>query len=109
MVVTDKCLERFPTLSTGIRLTGKRNPLLPGCDYNTLAYSYGLTSHSCYCSGRFEMERELGTMMNAFLGVDEDGFFLVEVEDTDFEDWRIPKVVVESTSSVKRGDHEDCV
>ncbi|KAG2282753.1 hypothetical protein Bca52824_053973 [Brassica carinata] len=27
--------------------------LLPGCDYNTLAYSYGLTSHSCYCSGRF--------------------------------------------------------
>ena len=30
-------------------------------------------------------------------------------KDTDFEDWRIPKVVVESTSSVKRGDHEDWV
>nr|VDD24694.1 unnamed protein product [Brassica oleracea] len=80
MLVTDECLERFPTLSTGIRLTGKWNPLLrsistagsrrrveivkastvdsdyssrrsssneqresimlPGCDYNTLAYSY---------------------------------------------------------------------
>ncbi|KAL0700851.1 hypothetical protein Bca4012_056973 [Brassica carinata] len=86
MVVTDECLERFPTLSTGIRLTGKWNPLLrsistagsrhrveivlaatvdsdyssrrsssneqrestllPGCDCNTLACSYGLTSHA---------------------------------------------------------------
>ncbi|KAG2288513.1 hypothetical protein Bca4012_030613 [Brassica carinata] len=28
MVVTEECLEHFPPLSTGIRLTGKSNPLL---------------------------------------------------------------------------------
>ncbi|KAF3541776.1 hypothetical protein F2Q69_00022909 [Brassica cretica] len=89
MVVTDECLERFPTLSTGIRLTGKRNPLRLWIQITRREGAVATSRGSRFCfldatitllltlmvlphtlATVLEVERELGTMLNAFLGVD---------------------------------------